>query len=97
VLAERLARVGDAGAQRLERRLGEAETALARRRDELLDGLERRLADAETELRRRVDALESLTETERSLIEARLHELGRRIDEAVAAAESRLRGPVATP
>ena len=97
VLAERLARVGDAGAQRLERRLGEAEKALTRRRDEILDGLERRLADAEADLRRRVEALESLTETERGLLEARLHELARRIDDAVAAAESRLRGPVRTP
>jgi hypothetical protein len=68
VLAERLTKIGDMGAQRLERRLTDGETALGRRRDEILTGLEQRLADAEADLRRRIQALETaLSEAEHRL------------------------------
>src|SRR5207237_259847 len=51
VLAERLAHVGDAGAQRLERRLSQIGAGLERQRDELVAALEQRLADAESQAR----------------------------------------------
>jgi hypothetical protein len=96
VLAEKLTRLGDLGAQRLERRLGEGEAALDRRRDEILAGLEQRLADAEAELRRRLQSLEADTEAERGILEARLQELARRIDEVVSEAENRLGSAIRT-
>ena len=89
-LAERLSHVGDAGAQRLEKKLGETEDVLIRRRSEILQELERRLAETESDLRRRLESLEADTEAERAVLEARLHELTRRFDEAVASAERRL-------
>ena len=90
VLAERLSRVGDLGAQRLEKRLGETEKGLGRRREEILAALEQRLSDAEAELRRRMQALEAQTDAERGILESRLKDLARRIDEAVSDADARL-------
>jgi hypothetical protein len=88
VLAERLAHVGDAGAQRLERRLAEAAKSLERQRDEWITALDGRIADLEEDLRRRLEELGSDTEAERAVLEARLQELVRRV-EAVGA----LQGP----
>jgi hypothetical protein len=90
VLAERLSKVGDVGAQRLEKRLAEGESALVRRREEILAALEQRLSEAEAELRRRMKALEEETEAERGILDTRLQDLSRRIDETVAEAELRL-------
>ena len=90
VLAERLSKIGDLGGQRLEKRLSESEALLSRRRDEILATLEQRLSDAESEQRRRIEALEAETEAERGILETRLQELARRIDETVAQAENRL-------
>jgi len=90
VLAERLSKIGDLGGQRLEKRLSESEALLSRRRDEILATLEQRLSDAEGEQRRRIEALEAETEAERGILETRLQELARRIDETVAEAENRL-------
>lgn len=90
VLAERLSKIGDLGGQRLEKRLSESEALLSRRRDEILATLEQRLSDAEGEQRRRIQALEAETEAERGILETRLQELARRIDETVAEAENRL-------
>ena len=42
------------------------------------------MAQAEHELRRRLDGLAADTETERAVLEARLHELARKIDEMLA-------------
>ncbi|TML04868.1 MAG: hypothetical protein E6G36_04610 [Actinobacteria bacterium] len=71
VLAERLSQVGDAGAQRLERRLAVAT-------------FETRLTQAEQDLRRRLDGLAADTEAERAVLDARLRELGRKIEETLA-------------
>ena len=86
VLAERLSRVGDAGAQRLEKRLSAAVAALERQSGEALAGFEQRVIAAEQELHRRLEGLAADAEAERTVLEARLHELARRIEESIARA-----------
>jgi gas vesicle protein len=90
VLAERLAQVADAGGQRLERKLSEIGSGLEHERDELVAELQRRIADAEVELRSQVQALAADAEAERTVLNARLQDLQRRIDEAHSEATSRL-------
>jgi hypothetical protein len=84
VLAERLAQVGDAGAQRLEKRQAQVEAGLDRQRTEAIEAFEARLTQAEQELRRRLDALAADAEAERAVLDARLRELAKRIDETLA-------------
>jgi hypothetical protein len=84
VLSERMSQVGDAGAQRLERRLAEVSETLERQREEAVENFETRLTQAEQDLRRRLDVLSSDTEAERAVLEARLRELARKIDETLA-------------
>jgi uncharacterized phage infection (PIP) family protein YhgE len=86
VIAEQLAHVGDAGAQRLEKRLSQAGAGLERQRTEAIAAFEQRLIATEHELRRRVEAFAADVEAERAVLEARLQELARRIDEAIARA-----------
>jgi hypothetical protein len=81
VLAERLAHVGDAGAQRLEKRLSGITAGLERQREDFVAEFERRLGESETELRRRFERVVADTEAERAVLRARLEELARRIDE----------------
>jgi hypothetical protein len=81
VLAERLAHVADAGGQRLERKLSQIGNALEHERDELV---------AEVELRSQVESLAADAEAERTVLNTRLHDLQRRIDEALSEAGSRL-------
>jgi uncharacterized phage infection (PIP) family protein YhgE len=84
VLAERLSQVGDAGAQRLERRLAQSTEGLERQAAEAIAAFESRLTNAEQELRRRLDGLTADTDAERAVLDARLRELAKRIDEAFA-------------
>ncbi len=84
VLADRLAQVGDAGAQRLERRQAEVAAGLDRQRSEAIEAFEARLLQAEQELRRRLDTLAADAEAERAVLDARLRELAKRIDETLA-------------
>ena len=84
VLAERLSQVGDAGAQRLERRLTQVTEGLERQRAEAVATFETRLTQAEQDLRRRLDGLAADTEAERAVLDARLRELGRKIEETFA-------------
>jgi hypothetical protein len=84
VLAEQLAHVGDAGAQRLERRLSQVTAGLERQRDEFVHAFELRLGEAEDELLRRLAELASDAEAERAILEARLHDLARKFDEAAS-------------
>jgi hypothetical protein len=84
VLGERLAQLGDAGAQRLESRLTQVAEALEHQRAEAMSEFEARLTQAEQDLRRRLDGLAADTEAERAVLEARLRELARKIDEALA-------------
>ena len=78
VLAERLAHVGDAGAQRLESRVANVGKDLERRHDELVAAQDQRLSELESEMRRRIEDLRSDIEAERGVLEARLQELARR-------------------
>jgi hypothetical protein len=84
VLAERLAQVGDAGVQRLERRQAQVAAGLDQQRSEAVEAFESRLLQAEQELRRRLDSLAADAEAERAVLDARLRELAKRIDEALA-------------
>ena len=84
VLADRLAQVGDAGAQRLERRQTQVAAGIDRQRAEAIAAFESRLLQAEQELRRRLDTLAADAEAERAVLDARLRELAKRIDETLA-------------
>ena len=90
VLAEQLAHAGDAGASRLEKKLARITTALERQRDEFLGALERRLLDVEQDVKQRVETLSSEGEAEREVLETRLAELSRRVEQTAAALEDRL-------
>lgn len=92
VLAERLGQVSDAGAARIDRRLSEIVGAIERRRDEFLADFQRRFSDAEVELRSQIRAIGADAEAERAVLEARVHELTRRLENALTAAESSLQG-----
>ena len=84
VLAERLAHVGDAGAQRLEHRVSNVAKELERRHDELVAAQDLRLSELESEMRRRIEDLRSDVDAERGVLEARLQELLRRFASAAA-------------
>jgi len=84
VLAERLAQVGNAGAQRLEKRQEQVSAGLERQRAEAVEAFEARLLQAEHDLGRRLDGLAADTEAERAVLDARLRELAKRIDETFA-------------
>ena len=90
VLAEQLAHAGDAGVARLEKRLSGMTAALERQRDEFLGALERRLLDVEQDVKLRLQALSSEGEADRQVLEGRLTDLSRRVDETAAALEDRL-------
>jgi hypothetical protein len=81
-LAERLAHVGDSGAQRLEHRLEEAAKSLARQQDEWTAALDGRFGELEADVRRRLEDLEADTDAGRAVLEARLQELARRVGAA---------------
>jgi hypothetical protein len=84
VLAERLAHVGDAGAQRLEHRVSNVDKELERRHDELAAAQDLRLGELEAEMRRRIEELRADIEAERGVLEARLQEALRRLGAAAA-------------
>ena len=88
LMNERLASVGDNAAQRLERRLSSADTAIEARRNEVALELEQRLASAQHELRQRLDELAADSEAERAVLEARIFELQRRLDAVLAHAQT---------
>jgi uncharacterized protein YukE len=90
VLAERLAQVADAGGRRLERKLSQIGSSLEHEQHALVAELQRRIGEAEVELRAHVQALASDAEAERTVMNARLDELRRRIDDLIGEAESRL-------
>jgi hypothetical protein len=90
VLAERLAHVADAGGQRLERRLSQIGSSLEQEHHQLVAELQRRIGEAEVELRGHVQALAADADAERSVMNARLEELRRRLDELAGDAESRM-------
>jgi hypothetical protein len=90
VLRERVEQVGETGAQRLEKRLSQVATALEHQRDDALAALERKVEEAEASFRRSLETFAADAEAERGIVEARLHELSRRIEETLAHAQERI-------
>jgi len=86
VLTERLNHVSDAAAARVEERLARLRAALERQRDDALNSLEERSHQVEAGLRERLHEIAADAESERAVLEARLHELSRRLDELAARA-----------
>jgi hypothetical protein len=86
VLTERLSHVGDAAAQRFEERLARLRSALERQRDDALQSLEDRAHKVESSLRERLHEIAADAEAERAVLDARLHDLARRVDELAARA-----------
>jgi hypothetical protein len=90
-LGEELARVTDVGAQRVDKRLQQITAGLERQRDEFVASLEQRLSQVELDFRSRIQSIADGAESDRAVLEERLQALQRRIDEAAASAEARLR------
>jgi hypothetical protein len=84
VLSERLNALTDAAAQRVEERLSRLRSALERQRDEALVSLEDRAHQVEAGLRDRLREIAADAESERAVLDGRLHELARRLDELAA-------------
>jgi hypothetical protein len=84
VLTDRVNHVSDAAAKRVEEHLGRLRTALERQRDVALESLEDRAHQVEAGLRERLHEIAADAESERAVLETRLHELARRIDEITA-------------
>jgi hypothetical protein len=82
VLAERLAQVAESGSQRVDKRLRQVTAGLERQRDEFIASLQRQLAQIELQLRQRLSSLAEEAEAERAVLERRLQELTRRLDES---------------
>jgi hypothetical protein len=81
VLSERLNHVTDAAAQRIEERLERLRSAVERQRDDALRSLEDRAHQVESSLRERLHEIATDAESERAVLELRLQELQRRVDE----------------
>jgi hypothetical protein len=84
VLTERLSALTEAAAARVEDRLSRLQTALERQRDDALVSLEERAHQVESGLRERLREIAADAESERAVLDSRLHELGRRLDELAA-------------
>jgi hypothetical protein len=81
VLAERVDHMADAAAKRVESRIAGLGGGLDRQREDALRTLERRAQEVEAELRTRLELIAAEAETARTVLDARLHELQRRLDE----------------
>jgi uncharacterized phage infection (PIP) family protein YhgE len=88
VLTERVNHVSDAAAQRVEDRLARLRAALERQRDEAITSLEDRAHQVAAGLRERLDEIASDAEAERSVLEARLQDLTRKLDEIMSRSEA---------
>jgi hypothetical protein len=81
VLTDRLNALTEAAAGRVEERLSRLQSALERQRDDALVSLEERAHQVESSLRDRLREIAADAESERTVLEGRLHELARRLDE----------------
>jgi hypothetical protein len=81
VLTERLNHVSDAAAKRVEDRLARLRSALERQRDEALTSLEDRAHQVEAGLRERLHEIAADAESERAVLESRIQDLARRLEE----------------
>jgi hypothetical protein len=84
VLSDRLNQVSDAAAQRVEERLARLRSGIERQRDDALRSLEDRAHQVESSLRERLHEIATDAESERAILESRLQELQRRLDELSA-------------
>ena len=84
VLGERLNHVSDAAAQRVEERLARLRSGIERQRDDALRSLEDRAHQVESSLRERLHEIATDAESERAILEARLQDLQRKVDELSA-------------
>ena len=84
VLGERLNHVSDAAAQRVEERLARLRSGIERQRDDALRSLEDRAHQVESSLRERLHEIATDAESERAILEARLQDLQRKLDELSA-------------
>ena len=84
VLTERVNHVSDAAAQRVEERLARLRAGLDRQRDDALTSLEERAHQVESGLRERLHEIAADAESERAVLDARLQELARRLEEITA-------------
>jgi hypothetical protein len=87
VLAERLNHVSDTAAKRVEDRLSRLRAGLERQRDEALRSLEDRAHQVESSLRERLNEIASDAESERTILDSRLQDLSRKLDELTARSE----------
>jgi hypothetical protein len=84
VLAERLNHVSDAAAKRVEDRLTRLRSGLERQRDEALRSLEDRAHQVESALRERLNEIASDAESERAVLDSRLQDLARKLEDLTA-------------
>jgi hypothetical protein len=66
--------------------------AIEQRRDEFLNDFQRRFGDVEIELRSQIRGIAAEAEAEREVLDARVRELTRRLENAVVQAESSPQG-----
>jgi hypothetical protein len=84
VLGDRLNQVSDAAAQRVEERLARLRSGIERQRDDALRSLEDRAHQVESGLRERLHEIATDAESERAILESRLQDLQRKLDELSA-------------
>jgi hypothetical protein len=84
VLQERVSQVSDAAAARVEERLSRLLGTLERNRDDALASLEDRAHEVELSLRTRLNEIATDAEADRGVLEARLQDLARRLEELTA-------------
>jgi hypothetical protein len=86
VLAEQVEQIANGAVQQVEARLATLPDVLARQRDETLGSFERRVQTVEANLRARLQDIATEAEVERELLDRRLHDLMRKVDEIAARA-----------
>jgi hypothetical protein len=86
VLTERLNQVSDSATKRLEDRLSHLQSGLERTHDDALRSLEERAHQVEAALRERMREIAGDAESERAVLDSRLQDLARRIDETTTRA-----------
>ncbi len=86
VLTERLNQVSDSATKRVEDRLARLRSGIERTNEDAVRLLEERAHQVESSLRERLQEIASDAESERAVLDSRLQELARRIEELTARA-----------
>jgi uncharacterized protein YukE len=86
VFGDRVNQVTDAATHRVEERLTRLQATLERERTHAIESLDDRAREVEAKLRIRLEEIASDAEARRSVIETRLHDLTRRVEELAARA-----------